>query len=63
VVRGLVRVARTLGLPPELQSTSLLTWPGIAEVTEELRLPPDGRLLDMACGRGDYGIEVASRMG
>ena len=35
-------VARTLGLPPELQSTSMLTWPGIAEVTEALRLPPDG---------------------
>jgi SAM-dependent methyltransferase len=56
-------VARALGLPPELQSTSLLPWPGIAEVTEVLRLPPDGLLLDIACGRGGYGIEVARRSG
>jgi SAM-dependent methyltransferase len=56
-------VAKTLGLPPELQSTSLLTWDGIAEVTAELRLPPDGRLLDIACGRGGYGIEIARRTG
>lgn len=56
-------VARTLGLPPELQSTSLLTWQGIAEMTEQLRLPQDGLLLDLACGRGGYGIEVARRTG
>ena len=56
-------VARTLGLPPELQSSSLLPWHGIAEVTEQLRLPPDGLLLDIACGRGGYGIEVARRTG
>lgn len=35
-------VSDTLGLPPELQSTSLFTWQGIAEVTDELRMPPDG---------------------
>jgi SAM-dependent methyltransferase len=56
-------VARILGLPPELQSTSLLSWRGIAEVTEKLRMPQDGVLLDMACGRGGYGIEVARRTG
>jgi SAM-dependent methyltransferase len=56
-------VAANLGLPPELQSTSLLTWKGIAEVTAELRMPPDGLLLDLACGRGGYGIEVARRSG
>lgn len=55
--------ARALGLPPELQSTSLLPWPGIAEVTEALRLPPGGLLADIACGRGGYGIEVARRTG
>jgi SAM-dependent methyltransferase len=55
--------ARMLGLPPELLSTSLLTWQGIAEVTEELRMPQDGLLLDIACGRGGYGIEVARRTG
>ena len=35
-------VARTLGLPPGMLSTGSLTWPGVAEVTEALRLPPDG---------------------
>ncbi len=55
--------ARTLGLPPELKSTSHLTWEGIAEVVEALRLPADGLLLDLACGRGGYGIEVARRTG
>lgn len=58
-----VIVARTLGLPPELQSTSLLPWQGIAEVTEALQLPEDGLLLDVACGRGGYGIEITRRTG
>jgi len=56
-------VARSLGLPPELQSTSMLTWQGIAEVTQALQIPRDGLLLDVACGRGGYGIEVARRTG
>jgi SAM-dependent methyltransferase len=55
--------ARALGLPPELRSSSLLPWPGIAEVTEALRLRPGARLVDLACGRGGYGIEVARRSG
>jgi SAM-dependent methyltransferase len=56
-------VARTLGLPPELQFASALPWQGVADLTEELRLPQDGLLLDIACGRGGYGIEVAHRTG
>jgi SAM-dependent methyltransferase len=56
-------IARTLGLPLELQFASVLPWKGVAEVTEELRLPQDGLLLDIACGRGGYGIEVAQRAG
>jgi SAM-dependent methyltransferase len=55
--------AHGLGLPPELESTSLLSWQGIAEVTEALRPPPDGLLVDVGCGRGGYGIEVARRTG
>ena len=55
--------ARALGLPAELRSTSLLPWAGIAEVADALRLPPGGRLVDLACGRGGYGIEVARRTG
>ena len=54
---------RHLGLPPHLLSTSLLTWDGIAEVTAALRLSPGGTLLDLACGRGGYGLEIAARTG
>jgi SAM-dependent methyltransferase len=56
-------IARTLELPPELRDAGALPGPGIAEVAAELRLPEDGRLLDIACGRGGYGIEVARRSG
>ena len=54
---------RHLGLPPRLLSTSLLTWEGIAEVTAALRLSPGVTLLDLACGRGGYGLEIAARTG
>ena len=54
---------RHLGLPPRLLSTSLLTWEGIAEVTAALRLSPGATLLDLACGRGGYGLEIAARTG
>ena len=54
---------RHLGLPPDLLSTSLLGWDGIAEVTAELRLSPGGTLVDLACGRGGYGLEIAARTG
>jgi SAM-dependent methyltransferase len=54
---------RHLGLPPRLLSTSLLSWEGIAEVTAALRLSPGDTLLDLACGRGGYGLEIAARTG
>jgi SAM-dependent methyltransferase len=54
---------RHLGLPAHLLSTSLLTWDGIAEVTQALRLCAGSTLLDLACGRGGYGLEVAARTG
>lgn len=54
---------RHLGLPPHLQSTSLLSWEGIDEVTQALRLSQGTTLLDLACGRGGYGLEVAARTG
>jgi SAM-dependent methyltransferase len=54
---------RHLGLPPHLLSTSLLTWDGLAEVTEQLRLRPGATLVDLACGRGGYGLEVVARTG
>jgi SAM-dependent methyltransferase len=54
---------RLLGLPPHLLSTSLLAWDGIAEVADALRVSSSDTLLDLACGRGGYGLEVASRTG
>jgi SAM-dependent methyltransferase len=54
---------RHLGLPPHLLSTSLLTWAGIAEVTAALRLSTGDHLIDLACGRGGYGLEIAARTG
>jgi SAM-dependent methyltransferase len=54
---------RHLGLPPHLLSTSLLGWDGIAEVTAALRLVAKGTLVDLACGRGGYGLEIAARTG
>lgn len=54
---------RHLGLPAALLSTSLLTWGGIADVVEALRLSASGTLLDVACGRGGYGLEIAARTG
>ncbi|MCW2143164.1 class I SAM-dependent methyltransferase [Actinoplanes cyaneus] len=56
-------IARTLGLPPELEFAGTLPWQGIAAMIEALRLPPHGLLLDLACGRGGYGIEIARRTG
>jgi Mycolic acid cyclopropane synthetase len=54
---------RHLGLPPHLLSTSLLGWAAIAEVAEALRLSPGDTMLDVACGRGGYGLEIAARTG
>jgi SAM-dependent methyltransferase len=54
---------RALGLPPELQSSSLLTWDGLGEVVEALQLHSGQVFLDLACGRGGYGLEIARRTG
>ena len=54
-------VQRHLGLPSHLLSTSLLSWDGIAEVVDALQLEPGALLLDLACGRGGYGLEIAAR--
>lgn len=56
-------VQRHLGLPARLLSTSLLAWDGIAEIVDVLRLQPGARLLDLACGRAGYGLEIAERTG
>jgi SAM-dependent methyltransferase len=54
---------RHLGLPPRLLSTSLLGWDGIADVTAALDLAAGDTLVDLACGRGGYGLEIAARTG
>ncbi|MDP9435224.1 MAG: class I SAM-dependent methyltransferase [Actinomycetota bacterium] len=54
---------RLLGLPPGLGSTSLLTGPALDDVAELLALRPGELLLDLACGRGGYGRELARRTG
>lgn len=56
-------VSRTLGLPPELQSSSPLSWDGIAEVADAVGVGSEQVLVDLACGRGGYGFEVARRTG
>ena len=54
---------RHLGLPPDLLSTSLLTWDGIADVVDALAVSNGATIVDLACGRGGYGLEVARRTG
>jgi len=54
---------RHLGLPPHLLSTSALGWEGVAEAVAALRLSAGGTLVDLACGRGGYGLEIAARTG
>ncbi|MFJ7216360.1 SAM-dependent methyltransferase [Amycolatopsis sp. NPDC098790] len=56
-------VRRVLGLPPDLQSTSLLTGAGLDQVVAALGLRAGQVLLDLACGRGGYGLEIARRTG
>jgi hypothetical protein len=54
---------RALGLPPQVLSNSLLTGAGLAEVAAALQVAPGQILIDLACGRGGYGREVARRTG
>lgn len=56
-------VRRMLGLPPGLQSTSLLGGDGLKEVVAALDLRAGQTLLDLACGRGGYGLEIARSTG
>src|SRR5580692_12483214 len=53
---------RHMGLPPDAQAGSVPSM-AIGEIVEALRLQPDDVLLDLACGRGWYGLEVAVTAG
>ena len=44
-------------------SSSCLPGEAITELAAELRLADGAVLLDLACGRGGYGLEVAARTG
>lgn len=56
-------VRRVLDLPPDLQSTSLLGGVGLQEVVATLDLGDSQVVLDLACGRGGYGLEIVRRSG
>jgi SAM-dependent methyltransferase len=56
-------VRRHLGVPETMVSDSLLPWDAIPQIVAALRLEPGQTLLDLACGRGAYGVEIARRTG
>jgi ubiquinone/menaquinone biosynthesis C-methylase UbiE len=53
---------RHMGFPPGARAGVIAT-DAIPELTEELRLKPGSTLLDLACGRGAYGLMVAKQSG
>ena len=53
---------RHMGFPPGTRA-GVVAAEAIPELTEELRLRPGDTLLDLACGRGAYGLLVAKRAG
>ncbi|MGH3203773.1 MAG: class I SAM-dependent methyltransferase [Streptosporangiaceae bacterium] len=54
---------RALGLPPDMDVSGLLPWAGVAEVAAALNLAPGQLLVDLGCGRGGYGLEIARQTG
>jgi SAM-dependent methyltransferase len=53
---------RNLGLPPDALA-GIVPAVAIDEIAGELRLKPGDVLLDLACGRGWYGLEITARAG
>jgi SAM-dependent methyltransferase len=53
---------RHMGFPPATRA-GVVPAEAIPELTEELRLRPENTLLDLACGRGAYGLLVARHAG
>ncbi|MGH8970460.1 MAG: IS1380 family transposase [Actinomycetes bacterium] len=49
--------------PRHLRCTSSVTREGLAELVQALRLAPRDTMLDLACGRGGIGLEIAARTG
>ena len=53
---------RYMGFPPDTRA-GVVPVEAIPELTEELRLRPGYILLDLACGRGAYGLLIAKQAG
>ena len=53
---------RHVGFPPGTRA-GVVPAEAIPELAEELRLTPGSTLLDLACGRGAYGLLVAKQAG
>ena len=53
---------RHMGFPEDIRA-GVVAAEGIAEIARELRLSPGGTLLDLACGRGAYGLLIARDAG
>ena len=53
---------RYMGFPPATRA-GVIAAEAIPELAGELRLRPGSTLLDLACGRGAYGLLVAKRAG
>jgi SAM-dependent methyltransferase len=49
---------RHMGFPPDTRA-GVVTAEAIPELTGELRLRPGNTLVDLACGRGAYGLLIA----
>jgi SAM-dependent methyltransferase len=56
-------VHQHLGLPPEVGSASSLSFEGLVAVRDLLALSAHDVLLDLACGRGGYGLWLARESG
>jgi ubiquinone/menaquinone biosynthesis C-methylase UbiE len=55
-------MSRHMGFPPGTRA-GVITAEAIPELADELRLTPGSTLLDLACGRGAYGLLVAQETG
>ena len=65
---GRARQGRDRAAPPRPAATAAVHQParagtGIAEVVDACGCHPATTLLDLACGRGGYGLEIAGRTG
>jgi SAM-dependent methyltransferase len=55
-------MSRHMGFPPGTRA-GVVPAQAVAELGEELRLAPGNTLLDLACGRGAYGLLTARKAG